>query len=89
MQGQDESLCSLLVSLILPWKVYRLVRIEVCTSDLASAHMSQDGATVFSGVFDYSRVFIVHKLIVHKFPVFIAASFLVLLLGRAGFLGSF
>lgn len=71
LQGQDESLCSLLGSLILPREGlgvphYRLVRVEVCTSNLASAHMSHDGATVSSGVFDYSRVFIVCK-----FPVFI------------------
>lgn len=70
LQGQDESLCSLLVSLISTLGGLQASEIEVCTSDLASAHMSQDGATVFSGVFDYSRVFIVHK-----FPVFIGCIF--------------
>lgn len=75
-QGEDESLCSLLGSL---WSHpgrgfgvphYRLLRIEVCTSDLVSAHMSQGRAAVSSGVLGCSGV-----AIVYKFPVLLGCIF--------------
>lgn len=87
-QGEDESLCPPLGFF---WSHpgwgfgvphYRLLRIEVCTSDLVSAHMSQGRAAVSSGVLGCSGV-----AIVYKFPVFLGCIFPRPVIRESWFLG--